>query len=67
MSDTANALAAMSTASKRVRVHNAQMVTKLPETVKALVSEVARTRGVSDADIVREALSEYFTRRGYAR
>lgn len=52
-------------ASKRPRIMNAQIVTKVPARVKNLVAEVAADRGVYDSDIVREALAEYFEKRGY--
>ena len=50
---------------KRVKTHDAQMVTKLPSTAKALIKKVAADQGISEADVVRTALAEYFTRRGY--
>lgn len=53
------------TGGKRARTHDAQMVTKLPARAKALVTEVATAQGVSEAAIVRDALAEYFERRGY--
>lgn len=67
MSDTLTALAALTTGGKRVRVHDAQMVTKLPKAVKALIKEHADKHELSEADVVRDALAEYFTRRGYNR
>lgn len=67
MSDTTAALAALSTGGKRVRVHDAQMVTKLPKAVKALVNEYAATKEWSEADVVRAALAEFFERRGYGK
>ena len=67
MSDTSIALAALKSGGKRVRVHDAQMVTKLPKAVKSLVNEYAAGRNWSEADVVRDALAEYFDRRGYNR
>lgn len=58
------ALDALSSAGKRVKVHDAQMVVKLPQGVKSLVEEYAKTDGVSSGTIVRYALAEYFERRG---
>jgi hypothetical protein len=63
---TADALAALNTAGKRVKVHDAQMVIKLPESVKALVKEQATANEVSEATIVRWALADYFAKRGYS-
>lgn len=60
-----NVISALSSGGKRARVHDAQMVTKVPQRAKDLVKEVADKRKVSEAVIVREALAEYFERRGY--
>lgn len=62
-----SALNALGNAGKRARVHDAQMVIKLPEQVKNLVKEFAAADNVSDAAIVRFALAEYFERRGLGR
>lgn len=62
-----NVIDALSTGGKRVRIHDAQIVTKLPASAKKLVQEVASERGVSDATIVREALAEWFEKRGYRK
>ena len=67
MSTIVNSLDAMTAAGKRVRVHDAQAVIKLPQAVKDLVTEIAGGREVSDAVIYREAVAEYLTRRGYNR
>lgn len=67
MADTKTALAALSTGGKRVKVHDAQMVVKLPRAVKALVEEYAAGHDNSANGVVREALAEFFTRRGYDR
>lgn len=50
---------------KRERIHNDQMVLKLPKAAKDLVKSIATQDNVSDAHIVRVALAEYFERRGY--
>lgn len=50
---------------KRARVHDAQAVFKLPEAAKALVEKIAKREGMSEGAIHREALAEYFERRGY--
>lgn len=63
--DTKKALASLTTGNKRELVNDAQMVTKLPKAVKALVNGIAEERGVSEALVVREALGEYLARRGY--
>lgn len=63
--DKKAALASLQAPKKREKVNDGQIVTKLPKAVKALINEVATKDGVSDATIVREALGEYFGRRGY--
>lgn len=60
-----DALASLQTPKKREKVNDAQIVVKLPKAVKALVNEVASKDGVFDSVIVREALGEYFSKRGY--
>lgn len=60
-----NVISALSSGGKRARIHDAQIVTKVPSRAKELVSEIADKQGVSDSAIVREALGEYFERRGY--
>jgi hypothetical protein len=59
------ALASLASGRKREKINDAQIVTKLPSAVKALINEVATKEGVSDATITREALGEYFHKRGY--
>lgn len=56
---------ALNSGGKRARVHNAQMVIKLPESAKDLVNTIAVKEKVSEAQVVRSALAEYFERRGY--
>lgn len=65
MNEQHDMIEALANAGKRVKVHNAQIVTKVPSSVKALIQEIARTKGVSDATIVRQALAEYFEKRGF--
>lgn len=60
-----NVIAALSGGGKRARVHDAQMVTKVPQRAKDLVSEIATKEKISEASVVRAALAEYFERRGY--
>ncbi len=60
-----NVISALSSGGKRARVHDAQIVTKVPTRAKELIAEIATAREVSDAVIVREALGEYFEKRGY--
>jgi hypothetical protein len=63
--NAADALAALNTAGKRVKIHDAQMVIKLPAQVKDLVTEQAKANDVSEATIVRWALADYFAKRGF--
>ena len=65
MNATAQALAALQSGGKRARIHNAQMVIKLPAAVKDLVGDYADTSGSSEAAVVRQAIAEFFERRGY--
>lgn len=58
-------LAALHTAGRRVKIHDAQMVVKLPKAVKALVQEYGAGRNESEATVVRQALAEFFERRGF--
>lgn len=58
-------LSSLKAPTKRVRNFDAQMVTKLPSSAKALVNSIAADTGKSEGAVVREALSEYFERRGY--
>lgn len=67
MSTIVSSLDAMTGGGKRVKVHDAQTVIKLPQPVKDLVIEIAGGREVSEAEIWREAMAEYLTRRGYNR
>lgn len=60
-----NVIDSLSGGAKRVRIHDAQIVAKVPQRAKDLVSEIAASRNVTDAVIIREALGEYFQRRGY--
>lgn len=53
------------TGGQRARTHDAQMVTKLPKAAKALVRTVGQDQGMTDGAVVRDALAEYFERRGY--
>lgn len=64
--DEHEALAALNLAGKRVKVHDEQLVLKVPAPVKNLVVNHAKDQGVSNATIVRFALAEYFERRGIA-
>lgn len=60
-----NGLEALRSGGKRVRVHDAQMVVKLPAAVKALVEEIGATREGSAGAVVRDALAEYLEKRGF--
>lgn len=63
--DKKTALASLANGRKREKINDAQIVFKLPAAIKALINEVATKEGVSDATITREALGEYFHKRGY--
>ncbi len=52
------------TSSKRKRIMDAQMVTKIPKTLKDLVNEYAVSNDAYEADVVRWALGEFFEKRG---
>lgn len=60
-----NGIDALRTGGKRVRVHDAQMVLKLPSAAKSLVETIGEKHGESGAAIVREAIAEYLEKRGY--
>lgn len=55
----------LATKGTREVVHDAAMNFKLPATVKNLVETYATEKKETAAQIVRDALSEYFERRGY--
>lgn len=61
------ALGSLATAGKRVKVHDAQVVLKVPTPVKKLVEDHASTNNVSAATVIRWAVAEYFERRGIGR
>lgn len=61
----ANEIAALRSGGKRARIHDAQMVTKVPASIKELVEGIGAKRNESGATIVREALAEYLEKRGY--
>ena len=63
--DLGNALGALATTGKRAKIHDAQMVFKLPKQVKDLVEEYAEAQETSAGTIVRFAVAEYFERRGF--
>lgn len=56
---------ALRTGGKREKVHDAQAVFKLPKAAKALIKEVAEKQEVTEGQVMRDALAEYFERRGY--
>lgn len=60
-----NLISTLSSNGKRARIHDATLVTKCPKAAKALVNEIAKSRETDASVIVREALAEYFERRGY--
>lgn len=61
----ASTVDALRSGGKRTKTHDAQMVFKLPKAAKALVKKVAEDTGNSEGGIARDALAEYFERRGY--
>lgn len=60
-----NPLDAMVAMSRREKVHDDVMNVKMPATVKVLLKAEAERRGVTPAALVREAIGEYLTRKGY--
>jgi predicted transcriptional regulator len=56
---------ALRSGGKRIKTHDAQMVFKLPSSAKSLVNEIATKEQKTEGAIVRDALAEYFERRGY--
>lgn len=54
----------LTSSGKRTKIHDAVFVVKAPARAKELVNALAAERNVSEAVIVREALGEYFERRG---
>lgn len=62
---TTSPLNLLTAKSRREKIHDAVLNTKLPQAVKSLVEAEAERQNVYPADIVREALGEYLSRRGY--
>ena len=62
-----NALEDLTSGVKRARIHNDQMVVKLPSAARDLVKQAAEAQGLTTSAVVRHALAEYLTRRGYTR
>lgn len=60
-----NAIDSLRSSANRKKVHDAQMVLKLPVSAKDMIRMVAHDQGISDAAIVRLAIAEYLERRGY--
>ncbi len=58
-------LEAMAGNGKRVRVHDDQMVLKLPAQVKGMIASEAEVQGVTSSTIVRRAVADYLAARGY--
>lgn len=61
----ASTVDALRSGGKRTKTHDAQMVFKLPSSAKELVKKVAKDTSNSEGGILRDALAEYFERRGY--
>lgn len=55
----------LATKGTREVVHDAAMNFKLPASVKQLIEEYAAEKKETAAQVVRDALSDYFERRGY--
>lgn len=49
----------------RQKIHNDQMMVKLPSAVKKIVENIGTETGTSASAVVRDALAEYLERRGY--
>lgn len=60
-----SAITSLRNSGKRVRVHDTQVVIKLPKAAKDQVDDIAARREVSASTVYREALAEYFERRGF--
>lgn len=58
-------LEAMAGNGKRVRVHDDQMVLKLPSQVKDMIVAEAGNQSVTSSTIVRRAVADYLAARGY--
>lgn len=56
---------ALTNGGKRVKIHDSQVVVKLPSAAKALVNKAADTAGITPAAVVRQAIAEWLERRGY--
>jgi len=61
----ATAVDALRAGGKREKIHDAQMVFKLPQKAKDLVKTIGDKNGQSEGAVVRDALAEYLERRGY--
>lgn len=60
-----SAVDSLRSSANRRKIHDDQMVLKLPKEAKALVRSVAESQGISDAAVVRLAIAEYLERRGH--
>ena len=56
---------ALQQTARREKIHDAQIVVKLPASVKELIEKIGADQGTSAASIHRAALGEYLERRGY--
>lgn len=63
---TSSTINALTSGGQRARVHDAQLVIKLPTSAKDLIQKTAKDSSSSDAAIVRLAIAEFFERRGIA-
>lgn len=61
-------LSTLSGGARRPKIYDAILTTKVPSAAKRLVQRAAADRadeGWGDSDVVREALAEWFAKRGY--
>lgn len=63
---TPSTIDALTSGGQRAKVHDAQLVIKLPASAKDLIQKAAKESGSSDAAVVRLAIAEFFERRGIA-
>ncbi|HKZ21204.1 MAG TPA: ribbon-helix-helix protein, CopG family [Acidimicrobiia bacterium] len=60
-----NPISDLTNGGQRTKVHDAQILAKLPSSAKALLQKAADSQGVTLAVVIRTALAEYLERRGY--
>ncbi len=60
-----SAIDELRSSANRRRVHDTQIVVKLPKEARELIRYAADNQGISDSAVVRLAIAEYLERRGY--